>query len=126
MKDLSAKYGTDIIGTTAYGLNVNSLNNPDDEFRRHGKQIFQFNTFRSFEFLSMFFFPNIVRMAGMKFFGKEATVFLRQVLWDTITQRMKSGEKRNDLILISLLNRKKLMESRTWEDLVRKKIHIKY
>jgi len=98
IKDLTAKYGTDIIGTTAYGLNVNSLNNPDDEFRKHGKKIFDFNIIRGFEMLSIFFLPNIVRMASMKFFGKEATVFLRKVLWDTITLRMESGEKRNDLI----------------------------
>ncbi|XP_071580573.1 cytochrome P450 6k1-like isoform X1 [Temnothorax nylanderi] len=98
IKELAAKFTTDIIGTTAYGLNVNSLNNPDAEFRKYGKMIFTFNIIRGFEFFAMFFLPNIVGMAGMKLFGKDATAFLRKVFWETMTQRMKSGGKRNDLI----------------------------
>lgn len=35
-------------------------------------------------------------------FGKQPTVFLRQVFWETITHRMESGIKRNDLIDILL------------------------
>ncbi|XP_077262487.1 cytochrome P450 6k1-like isoform X2 [Temnothorax americanus] len=98
IKELAAKFTTDIIGTTAYGLNVNCLNNPDDEFRKYGKIIFTFNIIRSFEFFAIFFLPNIVGMARVKAFGKDASVFLRKVVWETITQRMKSGKKRNDLI----------------------------
>lgn len=125
MKDLTAKYSTDIIGTTAYGLNVNSLNNPDDEFRRYGRTVFPVNTLRSFEILSIFFLPNIVRMASMKFFGKEATIFLRKVLWDAITQRMESGEKRNDLIDI-LIEQRKTYGDQDLGGFSKKKVHVKY
>ncbi|XP_011878637.1 PREDICTED: cytochrome P450 6k1-like [Vollenhovia emeryi] len=106
IKELTAKFTTDIIGTAAYGLNVNSLNNPDAEFRRHGKLIFYFNFIRALEFLAMFFLPNIISITGIKTFGKESSNFLRKVFWETITQRIKSGEKRNDLIdiLIELRN----------------------
>ncbi|XP_039315612.1 cytochrome P450 6k1 [Solenopsis invicta] len=106
VKDLTAKFATDIIGITAYGLNVNSLNNPDAEFRKYGKKIFEYNIIRGFELLSMFFFPTIVRWTGMRTFGKEATGFLRSVLWETLTERIKTGQKRNDLIdtLIELQN----------------------
>lgn len=98
MKDLTAKFSTDIVGITAYGLNVNSLNNPNAEFRKYGRMIFEYDLIRGFEFLSIFFFPRLVRWTGMRTFGKDATNFLRRVLWDTLTERMKSGEKRNDLI----------------------------
>uniref|UniRef100_A0A348G633 Cytochrome P450 n=1 Tax=Odontomachus monticola TaxID=613454 RepID=A0A348G633_ODOMO len=98
VKELISKFTTDVIGSTAYGLNVNSLNNPDAEFRKHGKQIFHYNLVRSFEFLAMFFLPNIVRLAGVKTFGKESSKFLRKAFWETMLQRMESGQKRNDLI----------------------------
>lgn len=98
IKELVAKFATDIIGTTAYGLNVNSLNNPDAEFRKYGRMIFSFNIFRGFEVLAMFFLPSIVRFVGLKMFGKEASTFLRKAFWNTLTQRMESGVKRNDLI----------------------------
>lgn len=106
MRDITARFTTDIIGTTAYGLDVNSLKDPNAEFRKYGKMIFDYNIIRGFEVLSIFFLPAIVRLARIKMFGKEPTDFLRKVFWETLNQRMKSGTKRNDLIdiLIELKN----------------------
>ncbi|XP_014481573.1 PREDICTED: cytochrome P450 6k1-like [Dinoponera quadriceps] len=98
VKELAAKFTTDIIGSTAYGLNVNSLNNPNAEFRKYGKKIFEYNFFRGFEIMAVFFLPNLVRLTGIKMFGKESSNFLRKAFWETMLQRMKSGKKRNDLI----------------------------
>ncbi|EFN78001.1 cytochrome P450 6k1-like [Harpegnathos saltator] len=98
VKELSAKFTTDVIASTAYGLNVNSLNNPDAEFRKYGKKMFHYDFFRGLEILAVFFLPNLVRLTGVKMFGKESTDFLRKAFWETMLQRMESGEKRNDLI----------------------------
>jgi len=98
IKEVTAKFATDVIGSTAFGLDVNSFQDPNAEFRKYGKMILYYNTIRAFELLAIFFFPNIVRLAGIKMFGKEPSVFLRKVFWETINERMKSGEKRNDLI----------------------------
>lgn len=98
MKDLCAKFTTDVIGSTAYGLNVNSLNNPNAEFRKYGKMIFDYGYIRGFEMLASFFFPNLARWTNLKTFGKDSSDFLREVFWKTMNQRMESGERRNDLI----------------------------
>jgi len=98
IKELSAKFSTDIIGSTAYGLNVNSFNNPDAEFRKYGRKIFEITIIRGFEFFAIFFVPSIIPAAGIKVFNKESTKFLRNVFSETLTQRAKSGIKRNDLI----------------------------
>ncbi|KAL6424953.1 hypothetical protein ACFW04_009350 [Cataglyphis niger] len=42
--------------------------------------------------------PTLARLAGLTIFGKQTDEFLRKVFWETIVQREKSGEKRNDLI----------------------------
>ncbi|XP_071580593.1 cytochrome P450 6k1-like [Temnothorax nylanderi] len=106
VRDLTARFATDIIGSTAYGLDVNSFKDPDAEFRKYGKMIFQYDTIRGFEMLAVFFLPTIVRLARIKMFGKEPTDFMRKVFWETLSQRVKSGIKRNDLIdiLIELKN----------------------
>jgi len=98
MKDLTAKFAMDMIGITAYGLNVNSLNNPEAEFRKHGKKMFEYNYIRGLELFAIFFFPTIVSLTGIKIFGRDGTAFLRKVFWETINQRLESGIKRNDLI----------------------------
>ncbi|XP_043278111.1 cytochrome P450 6k1-like [Venturia canescens] len=98
LKELCAKYTTDLIGTTAYGLQVNSLNNPDAEFRKCGREIFEFNFWRSLELTSIFFSPQLVKPMGFQFFSKKNTKFLRYAFWDTIKERERSGLKRNDFV----------------------------
>ncbi|KZC14180.1 PREDICTED: cytochrome P450 6k1-like [Dufourea novaeangliae] len=98
VKDLCANFTTDMIGSTAFGLRVNSLKDNNAPFRQFGRKIFEYNAFRGFEFLTIFFMPHLTKYTGAKFFGKETSTFLRSVFWDVINQRIQSGEKRNDLI----------------------------
>ncbi|XP_076164166.1 cytochrome P450 6k1-like [Ptiloglossa arizonensis] len=107
MKEICANFTTDMIGSTAFGLRVNSLENPNEPFREAGRQIFNYDLFRGLEFLTIFFMPYLTKYTGAKFFGKESSRFLRTVFWDVINQRVQSGEKRNDLIdLLIELKRK--------------------
>ncbi|KMQ87734.1 cytochrome p450 6k1 [Lasius niger] len=96
VKELSGKFSTDVIGSTAFGLSTNSFKNPDAEFCKYGKMIF--GPARSFEILAVTFMPLLSRLAGFTLFGKQTDAFMRKVFWETIAQRIKSGERRNDLI----------------------------
>lgn len=40
MSELSAKFTTDTIGRCAFGLDCNTLSDPDSEFRRAGRDVF--------------------------------------------------------------------------------------
>nr|XP_012224505.1 PREDICTED: cytochrome P450 6k1-like [Linepithema humile]XP_012224506.1 PREDICTED: cytochrome P450 6k1-like [Linepithema humile]XP_012224507.1 PREDICTED: cytochrome P450 6k1-like [Linepithema humile] len=97
VKDITAKYSIDMIACTAFGFNVNSLNNPDAEFLKYAKIIFEIDIVRGLEFFAMFFLPSIIKWTGTKSFGK-ATEFLREVFWQAINERIKSDVKRHDLI----------------------------
>lgn len=41
IKDLVARFATDVIGSCAFGLDINSLKNPNSDFRKYGDKIFQ-------------------------------------------------------------------------------------
>ncbi|KAL6437242.1 hypothetical protein ACFW04_005052 [Cataglyphis niger] len=96
IKELSTKFSTDVIGSTAFGLNINSFKDSDAEFYKYGKMIF--GTERSYEFFTTLFMPTLARLTGLTFFGKQTDAFLSKVFWETIARREKSDEKRNDLI----------------------------
>ncbi|XP_046617580.1 cytochrome P450 6k1-like [Neodiprion virginianus] len=98
LKETCAKYTTDVVGSCAYGLQVNSLNNPEAEFRKYGRKVFTFNYRRALELSTFFFVPGIVKPLGFKFFEQSCSDFLRKALWGAIDDRMKSGDCRNDLI----------------------------
>ncbi|XP_037941623.1 cytochrome P450 6g1-like, partial [Teleopsis dalmanni] len=110
VKDLNTLFTTDVIATVAYGIRANSMINPDGDFRTNGKRIFEFTRRRAFEFTAMFFMPSIVKLFGFKVFSKDTTNFLRETINYVISERIKSGTTRNDLIDI-LVNFRKEAEA---------------
>ncbi|XP_046744632.1 cytochrome P450 6k1-like [Diprion similis] len=98
IKEIAAEFMTDVIGSCAFGLRVNCLKNPNAEFRKCGKDMFQFDYKRGAEFTSIFFFPELVRPLKLKFFSKGSTDFMRKVFMEVLNERMNSGVRRDDLI----------------------------
>jgi len=106
MKEVAAKYSTDVISTCAFGIQSNCLMDPNAEFREFGRKIFAFSVYRSFEFMSTFMLPFVVKVMDLKFFSSETTKFLKRVFWDTIREREEKNIRREDIlqILIQLKN----------------------
>lgn len=99
-----------MIATTAFGLEANTLNNPDAEFYKYGKSIFDFNFMRAIEFNAIFFLPSLVSILKTKLFGKKAEKFLREMAGFALSERIRTGKSRNDLIDI-LVDLKKSNDS---------------
>lgn len=110
VKEVAALYTTDVIATCAYGVQANSLKDPNSEFRRHGKKIFDFNTKRSIEFGLLFFWPELVPYLKLKLFSKDSTKFLTDTLVDVMNERQKNKIVRSDLIDVLLGLRKQNAE----------------
>lgn len=48
VKDALARFTTDVIASCAFGIETNSLENPDSEFWKHGKDYLKSSLFRVF------------------------------------------------------------------------------
>lgn len=118
VKQTAAKYATDVISTCAFGIESNCLVNPKAEFIEFSSKIFHFSSFRSFEFMSLFMLPQVVKLMNVKFFQKETTDFLRQVFMDTMIQRERKKIVRDDFmdLLIQLKNKGKVEDEKTGEE----------
>lgn len=98
VKNICGHYTTDVIASIAFGIQANSLKDPNSEFRRNGRKLFKFTHYRAFEFITVFFLPELARICGCKMFSKEAATFLRSSIQHIMAERIKSGCTRNDLI----------------------------
>lgn len=106
MKDIAARYTTDIISSCAFGLECNSLKNPNAEFRYWGRKIFDFNLI---ERLKLFFFfnnPKLLKFFNATIIKKDASDFFMDAIKKTIEYREKNNVDRNDMLnlLIKLKN----------------------
>jgi cytochrome P450 family 6 len=109
-KEVGGKYATDVITSCAFGIESNCLLKPNAEFREFGRKIFEFSFYRSFEFMSTFMLPLVVKVMNVKFFSNETTKFLRKVFWDSIKEREEKKIERQDFmdLLIKLKNEDKM------------------
>lgn len=106
MKDFLARYGTDVIGTCAFGLNCNSLANPNAPFREMGRRIF--GKPRNPRYLQQFLitFKGIGKALGMKTLRDDVSQFVMDTIKDTIEYRKQHHIERNDFmeLLIKMKN----------------------
>uniref|UniRef100_A0A023EUC2 Putative cytochrome p450 cyp2 subfamily protein n=1 Tax=Aedes albopictus TaxID=7160 RepID=A0A023EUC2_AEDAL len=110
MKDLLARFTTDVIGTCAFGIDCNSLNDPDVEFRKMGNKMFELPSGRIFKFFFISTFKNLARKARMKSVPEDVSEFFFNVVRETIDYREKSHVQRNDFmnLLMQLMEKGEL------------------
>lgn len=97
-KELASLYSTDVIASCAYGVEANSLVNPDGEFWKAGHSIFNMTFLRGIEFISIFMLPTITKIFNFKFLSKSTSDFIQFIIPQVMNEREKMGNKRNDLI----------------------------
>jgi cytochrome P450 family 9 len=62
MKDIFTKFATDVIATTAFGIQLNSIENPKDEFFAMAQKLTQFGPF---QLLKMFLHQSSSKLANV-------------------------------------------------------------
>ncbi|EDS44707.1 cytochrome P450 93A3 [Culex quinquefasciatus] len=97
LKDLLARYTTDVIGMCAFGIECNSLKDPDAQFRVMGRKIFETPRGRIKSMLTNAT-PNFARFIGVKLSVPEVEQFFLRVVRETIDYRVKNNVKRNDFM----------------------------
>ncbi|XP_075219352.1 putative cytochrome P450 6a14 [Lycorma delicatula] len=106
MRDLMARFTTDVIGSVAFGLQFNSFIDSDSEFRRMGRRVFDSSATSVVTKAIRVFFPYIFRLLRLRTFPEEINTFFSSVVKDTIQDREKNNIQRNDFIQQLMLLRK--------------------
>lgn len=105
-KDLLARFTTDVIGNVAFGVECNSLKNPDSEFRVMGRRIFMVTKMGMLKFLFADAYKSLARKLHIRSTPKDISDFFMGAVNETVAYREKNNIKRNDLmdLLIKLKN----------------------
>ncbi|CAH1372926.1 unnamed protein product [Tenebrio molitor] len=112
IKDILARYTTDIIGNCAFGIECNSLKNPDNEFTRYLMKFFMRGFWKNIQGFFSFIAPNMARFCGVKEVEPDISRFFLKVVQDTVEFREKNNVYRKDFmhLLLQLKNRGKLVD----------------
>jgi cytochrome P450 family 6 len=87
MTEAMYRNATDVITTCAFGINGNSLKDPDAEFRFLLRKIFVFTFRKGLVELMGIFAPALTSLLKLKFVDDDTTNYLRRTVWSTVEYR---------------------------------------
>ncbi|XP_076663919.1 cytochrome P450 9e2-like isoform X7 [Andrena cerasifolii] len=105
LKNIFGRYTTDIVATCCYGLSVDSMKNPNNDFYRFGKETLNFLSGLSIKFLMGKNFPTLFKLLGVRFFSDEAHKYFLRIVGDTVRMREEKGIHRPDMIQLMMETR---------------------
>nr|XP_026493625.1 probable cytochrome P450 9f2 [Vanessa tameamea] len=111
VEDLIRRYTNDVIASAAFGLQVNSLKDKDNEFYKTGQGLFHFNIKQRFIFFMSAIFPNLFKKLGVQIFPAKTTNFFRNLVSSTMEHREKNKIERPDMIQLLMEASKGLLKS---------------
>lgn len=105
-KELLCLFTTDIICSTAFGIESNSLRNPNGEMREIEKLIFGHSKWQTLKFLVLFKFPQIGKWLGVKIIHKRVREFMMSMVGGIVKHREEHYTDRKDFmnLLLQLKN----------------------
>lgn len=106
-KELSRKFTVDVIASCAFGIEVNSFKNPDNDFHRIAKKVSDFSSVKvGLKMLAFMTIPKIMQKLGISLLDKESSSFFEEAITETMKIREKKGIIRHDMINLLLQARK--------------------
>lgn len=110
MKEILSQFTTDIIGSVAFGLQLNSMENPNSEFRRYGRKFFNPPWYGSLKVLFLTCFPGLSKKLNLMVTNSEISDFFLKSIKETVEYREKNNIQRNDFmnLLIQIKNHGKI------------------
>lgn len=102
MKDILARFTTDVIGNVAFGLDMNSMKNPDSMFRKMGRKVFDTPPLQTLKVLFLTSFRKTAQKFGFVVNNKEVSNFFLSSIKETVEYRENNDVKRNDFLSLLL------------------------
>ncbi|XP_067204830.1 cytochrome P450 9e2-like [Linepithema humile] len=107
MKNCFTRYTNDVIATCAFGISVDSMRNPDNEFYVFGKKAMSFETFRAIKFYIIRSMPLVSKLLKIKLINDRIGRFFKNIIKNTIQTRIEQNIVRPDMLQLMMESRGK-------------------
>ncbi|CAL7949196.1 unnamed protein product [Xylocopa violacea] len=107
IRDLATKFTIDVIGSCAFGIQINALTDEESEFHRAAKKLSKPSYKATLWRMLRTAVPKLYKLLGVQVIDPEVTKFFKGVVSQMIRQREEHGIKRHDFmdLLIELKNK---------------------
>ncbi|KAM5228527.1 cytochrome P450 3A11-like [Ctenodactylus gundi] len=106
MKEIFGAYSMDVVTSTSFGVNIDSLNRPQDPFVEKAKKLLRFDFFDPL-FLSVVLFPFLIpiyEMLNISIFPRDSLNFFKKFVEKMKANRLDTNEKHRVDFLQLMMN----------------------
>lgn len=100
IRDLLARYSTDIIASIAFGSDNDSINNLDNDFRKMGAKVFKPSLKTGIRALTVFLTPKLASFFQVRSVDRDVEAFMFAMVTETIAFRERHNRPRNDFMQV--------------------------
>ncbi|XP_029170316.1 cytochrome P450 9e2-like isoform X2 [Nylanderia fulva] len=118
MKDVFMRYTSDVIATCGFGVSVNSVKNPKNEFYVYGREA---TNFTAISFLKIYVYksmPWLAKFLKLRMIREQIAIFFHNLVEKTIKTRDENGIVRPDVLQLMMESRVKEGKELSVEDMV--------
>lgn len=106
VRDVSARHSTNVIASVAFGIEVDTLKNPNHEFRQNGQKIFAPTFWNVSRGLISFLQPKLMRLFRIKANDQCVEDFIKSIVTQNLEHREKNKVTRKDFFQLLMQLRK--------------------
>uniref|UniRef100_A0A182Q6F8 Cytochrome P450 n=1 Tax=Anopheles farauti TaxID=69004 RepID=A0A182Q6F8_9DIPT len=117
VKELLGRFLTDVIGSCAFGIECDSIENPHSQFRLMGRRMIKFPKWKTLKLFVAMMFRKQAQALGVRFTNKDTSDFFLNVVRDTIAYRQRHGVRRDDFMQLLIDMMKGNPDARAGESL---------
>lgn len=116
MRDLSARYSTNVIASIAFGIEIDCITNKDDDFRKYGRIPFDLSFMNGFRHMMSLFAPKLMETLRIRTFDKKVADFMTAIVKQNLEYRETNNVIRKDFfqLLVQLRNNGKVGIDDDW------------
>ncbi|XP_072931638.1 probable cytochrome P450 9f2 [Epargyreus clarus] len=96
--DLMRRYTNDVIASAAFGLQVDSLKEKENDFYKLGQAMFIFTPLQRFYMFFIATFPSLAKFLKIQVFSDKVTKFFNNIVFSTMSHREQNNIERPDMI----------------------------
>lgn len=112
IRDVFARYATNVIVSVAFGLDIDCITNRDEEFRKYGPRFFEPNLKNMLRGSLPIMLPKLAKFLRLRFVDKDVGDFMIDSVRQNLEYREKNNVSRKDFfqMLMQLRNTGKIQE----------------
>ncbi|KAL3273896.1 hypothetical protein HHI36_015320 [Cryptolaemus montrouzieri] len=107
VKDMFTRYASDMIASVFFGIQSDSLTDPEDEFFMKGRKITQFSGMKYLKYKASLTNALLAKMVNYSIFDEEVSSYFMKIMKDLIEYRDKNNIDRPDMITLLMQSRKR-------------------